>query len=96
MGKWLVESPEEYSSNSLFFEFKGDNKMTIGRNAGFNGVLVPVSWDYEWEWLDDKKQVRLFNDDDDMVLTIRRLTNSEFWFIDDDLDDLFKCRKEGK
>ena len=96
MGKWLVESPEEYSSRSTFFEFKDDNKMIIGYNARLNGVLQMMTFDQEWEWLDDKKQVRYFNDRRDEVWTIRRLTNSEFWFLSDEDDYLYKCRKEGK
>ena len=86
------------AGSSVFTEFKDDNKMTgRGIYTDLNWEVQAYSSDGKWEWLDDKKQVKIiwglvdFN-----VLTIRRLTNSEFWFIYDGDDTVYKYRKEGK
>ena len=98
MGKWLRESPEVMAGSSVFTEFKDDNKMAGGGTyTDLNGEVQAYSSDGEWEWLDDKKQVKIiWGPVDFNVLTIRRLTNSEFWFMYDGDDIVYKYRKEGK
>lgn len=98
MGKWLRESPEVTEGSSVFTEFKDDNKMAGGGTyTDLNGEVQAYSSDGEWEWLDDKKQVKIiWGPVDFNVLTIRRLTNSEFWFMYDGDDTVYKYRKEGK
>ena len=48
----------------------------------------------EWEWADGKENIKIdYDEGDDTEFHVTRLTNSEFWFEDEDNIE-YECEKD--
>ena len=90
-GTWkIVDGIDDSEGVDVYYVFKKNNDFEF--KYTFNGQEYTVSGD--WSWGDGKETVIIDPDDFEKVeLTILRLTNSEFWFKDEDNDE-YKAEKE--
>jgi len=60
----------------------------------FYGYDISADYDGEWEWADGKENIKIdYDDGDDTEFHVIRLTNSEFWFEDEDNVE-YECEKD--
>ncbi len=63
---------------TMEFEKEGDFTMTFS-SAGYS-----ASQEGDWEWIDSKEAIEIDMDGEKTEFEVKRLTNSEFWFEDED------------
>ena len=94
-GKWIQESPSLGEGAVAYMEFKEDNQAVTGGNYTVAGTVVPYSSNATWQWEDGKERVRItWGPVDDVIITIKRLTNSELWYVYEGDDEVYMCEKE--
>lgn len=89
-GEWEVVTVdgETYSGNeSMLMEFKRDGDFIVTWNGGSADSETGI-----WEWQDQKEIIHIEIDGEVSNWTVTRLTNSEFWFKDDDVK--IECEKK--
>lgn len=73
---------------NLEFDKNGDFEFSF--KYSYMGYNVEDSYSGKWEWSDKKESVLIDVDGDEMEWEIKRLTNDEFWFEDEDNIE-YKC-----
>jgi len=95
-GEWEVVkiAKESLDDGSIVMEFEKDGDFEITVEYSYYGYY---SFDYtatgEWEWEDGKEVIEIDMDGSQMEWKIKKLTNDELWFEDED-DDLWECEKK--
>jgi len=90
-GEWKVvkaagEIPDIDVDLILEFEKDGDFSATseyVGYSYSYNG---------EWEWEDNKEVIEITLEDETLEWEVKRLTNSELWFEDEE-DEMWELEK---
>ncbi|MFH1121008.1 MAG: hypothetical protein V1775_14415 [Bacteroidota bacterium] len=91
-GEWEIvkidgERIDDGVSIILEFEKDGDFKSTYSYDS------YSYSSEGEWEWASGKESVEITLDGEKIEFEISRLTNSEFWFEDEDNEE-YQCEKK--
>ncbi len=91
VGKWKIVDGIDNDDVKVYLIFKKSGDFTEEVKYGSDNYEL----DGEWKWGTGKKTVIIEFDEssDESELTVLRLTNSEFWFKDDD-DDEYKAEKQ--
>ncbi|RLD41838.1 MAG: hypothetical protein DRI86_12700 [Bacteroidetes bacterium] len=94
-GEWkIVETTStEALIKELTFEFKKDGDFSMTVPYTYTGESFAVTVDGKWEWIDSKESLKIEVEDNETEWEILRLTNSEFWFKDEDNLE-YKCEKD--
>lgn len=81
-GEWEVVKVdnERITGNTFTMEFEKGGDFTWSYNYGG----VSYSYHGEWEWEDGKETIDLTVDGENMEFDVKRLTNDELWFEDNE------------
>ena len=92
-GVWdVVKTDAEFdlSEGDLSFEFEKEGDFTLRYNSG----NYSDKDEGDWEWSSDKEVIEVTNSNDVTEdWEVLRLTNSEFWFEDEN-KDVWECEKD--
>jgi hypothetical protein len=87
-GEWevvsVVNAGVVLNDTDLFLEFDKDGDFTYKMEYEYYGSTYSYSVDGDWEWGDGKETLEVTIDNEKTEWEIKRLTNSEFWFEDED------------
>ena len=92
VGEWEVvdvENARGFEDGSIILEFDKDGDFTFS----YEFFGYDYSFDGDWEWEDNKEVIQVEIDNSNTEWEIMRLTNSEFWFEDED-NNLWECEKK--
>ena len=91
-GEWEVvdiENARGFDDGAVILEFDKDGDFTYNLDyAGYD-----YSLDGDWEWEDNKEVIQIELGNSRTEWEIKRLTNSELWFEDED-NNLWECEKK--
>ena len=93
-GDWeVVKIDDERLDGDITLEFEKDGDFAISVEYSYYGYSYSYTYDGEWEWEDGKETIQInFDDTDNQEFEVKRLTNEELWF-DDEENDLWECEK---
>ena len=89
-GEWEVVSIEGQNKfGELYLQFDKDGKFKMIYDLG----IFKESAEGKWDWAEGKENIEITMDGDTEEWKVIKLTNSEFWFEDED-GTLTKCEKQ--
>ena len=93
-GDWeVVKIDDERLAGEIILELEKDGDFAISIEYSYYGYSYSYTYDGEWEWEDGKETIQIDLDDgDNQEFEVKRLTNEELWFDDED-NDLWECEK---
>jgi len=91
-GEWeiiTVDGDIDLGDEEIILEFEKEGDFKITNDYG----SYSYSYEGEWAWEDKKETIEITMDGNQTEWEVKRLTNSEFWFEDEDRN-LFECEKK--
>jgi len=95
-GTWEVVKVDgdRMEDGSITLEFDKNGDFSFSVEYSFYGYDINADYDGEWEWADGKENIKIdYDEGDDTEFHVTRLTNSEFWFEDEDNIE-YECEKD--
>lgn len=81
-GVWELVEFNDRPYKGLEFDFRKNSDLYVTEE----GLSGPVTLKGKWEWAEDKEQIAISLDGIRGKVKILRLTNSELWLEDEDID----------